>query len=59
MTATIIQFIPRPNHNRDTDFPAIPFIAAPHDLVPFAKSGGPIVDHNDFACSEMNPQEPA
>ena len=21
----VIQFIPRPNHNRDTDFPAIPF----------------------------------
>lgn len=25
MTATIIQFVPRPNHARDTDFPTITF----------------------------------
>lgn len=24
-------------------------------LVPFAKAGGPIEDHNDYACSESNP----
>ncbi len=27
-------------------------------LVPFAKSGGPIQDHNEYACSDSNP-EPA
>jgi hypothetical protein len=25
------------------------------ELIPFALSGGPIIDHNDYACSEMNP----
>lgn len=28
MTAQIIQFVPRPNHARDTDFPTITFKTA-------------------------------
>jgi hypothetical protein len=30
MTAEIIQFIPRPRHNRETDFPTIAFKSIPH-----------------------------
>jgi hypothetical protein len=29
MSADIIQFIPRPRHDRPTAFPAIPFVAPP------------------------------
>lgn len=53
----VIMFVPRPNPDR---------FAKAHEqvrfelssLVMFAKSGGPIIDcHDDYACSEINPQD--
>jgi hypothetical protein len=52
MSAKIIQFIPRPNHNRDqTDFPEIAFRSAarPDDLA---------MDHVDTAPCEFFWPEP-
>lgn len=40
----VVQFIPRPNHKRDTDFPAIPFVVH-QTLIPYSKD--PITDHRD------------
>lgn len=53
----VIQFVPRPNPSR--------FAKSYQEtrqelasLVTFAKSGGPIIDcHDDYACSEINPQD--
>lgn len=53
MSATIIQFIPRARSNPALKKAYDDVRRELMDLVPFAKSGGPIVDHSEY------PKEPA